>query len=520
MALLVLLTAASFLLLLFTFSGNLGAEIKGSLRTLRVTLIASDGAVLFDNRASAEGMENHLGRPEVQEALQKGYGESERLSGTLGETTRYYAMRLNDGNILRLALTASGAQSLAARLLPLLLFCLLAAALAAFLMARVLTRRLVGPINAIDLDDPDIGPYEELLPFIQRMERQKRELAGRRSDLEEREETLRMIMQSVHEGLILIDGHGKVRMANLSALEILGAKEAAGRNIVELCRDADFLEKLRMCREGARTEMVFRKEDRIYSVFFNPARGEESASGTMILFVDTTERYTAEAQRKEFSANVSHELKTPLTTISALSEMIAGGQVKPEDLSRFGEKIHAQSRRLISTIEDIIRLSEFDEGNAAREFCRFDLKELAASVAEALQDKAAKQGISVEVERGEPLMVTANRRMIDELLYNLIDNAITYNRAGGSVSVSLKEEEGFRVIAVRDTGIGIAKTHLGRIFERFYRVDKSRSKRTGGTGLGLSIVKHIAEFHGGRVELTSEEGKGSCVRCFIRGKEA
>lgn len=519
MGLLVLLMATSFSLLLFSFSGSLGAEIRDSLDSLRVTLIASDGRVLFDNEANPAEMENHLSRPEVQEALEKGYSENERFSGTVGETTHYYALRLGDGNILRIALTVNDAGKVVSHFVPQILLCLLAAALLTFLIARALTRRLVEPLNAIDLDDPDIGPYEELLPFIRRIERQKKELADRRSDLEEREETLRMVMRSIHEGLILIDGHGTVLLANQSALEILGAGEASGHNIVELCRETEFLEKLRVCREGTRTEMVFCKEERVYSVFFNPARGEEGAGGTMILFVETTERYAAEAQRKEFSANVSHELKTPLTTISALSEMIAGGTVRPEDLPRFGERIHAQAGRLISTIEDIIRLSEFDEGSAVREFCRFDLRELAFSVAEALKDKAAKHEVSVEIEPGAPLMVTANRRMLDELLYNLVDNAITYNCAGGSAGVSLKAEDGYCVIAVRDTGIGIAKEHLGRIFERFYRVDQSRSKRTGGTGLGLSIVKHIAEFHGGKVELTSQEGKGSCVRCFIRDRE-
>lgn len=517
MSLLIVTTLAVFAALWgLSFSRQFGAEVKEGLKTLRVSIIGESGAVLFDSMADPETLGPHLSRPEVAGALENGSGESERFSDTLQQKTYYYAVRLPDGNILRLALTTASLAGLLSRFLPVLLACLLLAACLAFWTARKLTRRLVTPINNLDLDAPDLAGYDELLPLAEKIETQKRELSARLAEIESRTATITAVTANMREGLLLLDAEGRVLLANESALNILGARDAVHKTLIELCRDPAFLERAQRCLAGEKGETGLRLNGRFYSVFFNPVPEGEILGGAVVLFIDITERYAAEAQRKEFSANVSHELKTPLTAIAALSELIADGTAKEADLRPFAEKIQKQAKRLIDMIEDIIRLSEFDEGNAPREFTRFNFYDAAEAVIDSLAEKAGERGVAVEL-RGDPrLSVTANLRMTDELLYNLIDNAVKYNRGGGSVTVELSEDETAVRICVRDTGIGIPPEHLGRIFERFYRVDKSRSKKTGGTGLGLSIVKHVAELHGGQVSVESREGAGTAVTCTFQ----
>ena len=487
------------------FAGQFSSQLTAGMRTLRVTIIDEAGTVTFDNMADPDDMDNHLGRPEVAEALQKGFGESKRYSETLGETTRYYATRLSNGSVLRLALTTRSAAHFLTRFIPVFLLCLALAACLAFFAARRLTRGITKPINDMDLDAPELTEYEELLPLMKKIAEQKREIAAQMTVLESRADTIQAIIGNMKEGLILIDSTGMVLTANKSALDIFGESDMARRNILHICRDLDFQQGVKACLSGANTELAFAREGRIYSAFFSPG---------VILFFDVTEKHEAEQQRRTFSANVSHELKTPLTTISALSEMIENGMAKEEDVQAFAAKISGQAKRLLAIIEDIIRLSEFDEGKGNREYASFDLYCLAAAAVEALQPKADEKHVAVSIT-GKHVQIKANRQMIDELLYNLIDNAIKYNKENGAVAVELGKENGFCKIAVRDTGIGIAKEHQGRVFERFYRVDKSRSKATGGTGLGLSIVKHIAEHHGGRVELESAPGEGTTVVCYV-----
>ena len=515
MNLLVVFMVTVFAVLGLLVSRQFGTRVKEGLKTLRVTMISESGDVIFDNQADSSEMDNHMTRPEVIAALEHGSGESERYSATLRETTYYYAVRLNDGSILRLALTTDSVYANIYRLIPVVIICLLVSALLAFLVAKRLTKHITAPINSINLDDPDVGNYDELLPLVKRMEAQKQEIAAKVSELKNREDTLENITENMQEGLLLLDNTGTVITANRSALLILNTDEAQGKNIVEVCRDSDFIEKMRESGSGHRTESVLRREDRIYNAYFNPVHEAEGKAGTVILLMDATGQYAAERHRKEFSANVSHELKTPLTTISALSEMIADGTAKQQDVQRFGEKISVQSRRLINIIDDIIKLSEFDEGEMAKDFSRFDLHDLVKSVTAGLHEKAAQKNVTVEIQGEGPLLVHANRRMMDELLYNLLDNAIKYNHDGGAVKISLVQESKQYKITVRDTGIGIPDDHLDRVFERFYRVDKSRSKKTGGTGLGLSIVKHIAEFHRGSVRIESDVDAGTCVTCVF-----
>ncbi|MCL2068550.1 MAG: ATP-binding protein, partial [Oscillospiraceae bacterium] len=302
--------------------------------------------------------------------------------------------------------------------------------------------------------------------------------------------------------------------ANKSAADILGADNTAGRNILHVCRDMGFIVGVKGCLSGINSEIDFERGARVYNVLFSHVSNEDAITGAVILLLDISDKHESEKQRREFSANVSHELKTPLTTISALAEIMENGMADSGDIKTFAGKISAQSRRLIHIIEDIIKLSEFDEGGIAAEHTEFDLCELARSAADALRERADEKNVSVSIDGGR-ISITANRQMIDELLYNLIDNAIKYNNDGGSVAVTLSKENGLCKISVADTGIGIAPEHQARVFERFYRADKSRSKKTGGTGLGLSIVKHIAEYHGGSVRLESSIAAGTTVECLI-----
>ena len=482
----------------------------------RLTVIARDGTVLLDSKAAAASMENHGDRIEFIQALQTGHGESSRYSGTLGASTYFYAIRLNDGNVLRVSMTMNSI----AGALPAVLTAMAAVAVLVLLIAnsvaRRLTRNILRPLSEIDFDGGNAAIYDELIPYAKKIDQQKREIDAQIVALKNRADTIEAITGNMKEGIILIDKNGTVLIANKSAEDVFG--DMPRKNILHICRDIDFGQCVRQCLSGTGAEIEFEQGGKVYSVYFSPVRAGETLNGGVILLFDITARYETEKQRREFSANVSHELKTPLTSISALAEMIENGMAKAEDVRGFAEKISVQASRLISIIEDIIRLSEFDEGKIIREYSEFDLCELSDSVAGILRGKANEKRVTVNVTGGG-LRVTANRRMIDELLYNLIDNAIKYNKENGEVSVSLSMENGFAKIAVTDTGIGIASEHHSRVFERFYRADKSRSKRTGGTGLGLSIVKHIAEHHGGRVEIESAEGTGTTVTCRIGAPE-
>jgi len=480
----------------------------------RVTVIAPDGTVLFDNRVAAEG-EWRADRPEVIAAFETGRGENERYSETHGAETYYFALRLADGNVLRMSQTVSELADVLYITLPLSAIVTAFVMLVANFAARKMTRRIVEPIEKIALDDGEAvtDVYEELAPFVKKIETQKQEIAEKIESLSERAGAIEAITSNMREGLILTGRDGVVLTANESARKIFGG--LLRRDIRHICREEDFRNGVNKCLSGENAETSLERGGRLYSVFFSPVYSGGMVSGAVIFFLDTTMRHRAERQRREFSANVSHELKTPLTTISALSEMIVSGMAREGDIEVFAARISDQAGRLLEIINDIIRLSEFDEGGIAKEFSEFDLYDLAQNVIAAVGNNARDVTISLT---GERFSVSANRRMIDELLYNLIDNGVKYNKPGGSVTVSLsRAENGLCKIEVTDTGIGIPPDHIDRVFERFYRVDNSRSKKTGGTGLGLSIVKHIAEYHGGRVEVSSVEGGDTTVTCYIVG---
>ena len=481
----------------------------------RMTIIATDGTVLLDNIAAADRMENHADRPEIIEAFRSGSGESLRYSATLRTETYYFAVQLGDGSVLRVSRAIGGLADVFAVALPIAAGVTILLLVVAGAVARRLTDRIIAPLSGIDFDGSNTAVYDELLPFVDRIDRQKKELDERMAQLVDRAETIQAITGNMKEGLILIDSGASVLSANNSASEIFG-DNIEMKNVMHICRDEGFRDAVRQCLSGENVEMQMERARKIYSVFLSPVNSGYTTRGAVIFFQDATERHRAEKQRREFSANVSHELKTPLTTISALSEMIGSGMAKDDDVKGFAARISEQSGRLLRLIDDIIRLSEFDEGGAEKEDTVFDLRELAEAVADSLRDNSRGVGISVS---GERLELSANRHMIDELLYNLIDNGVKYNKDGGSVLVELcRTESGLCKIAVSDTGIGIPAQHHAHIFERFYRVDKSRSKKTGGTGLGLSIVKHIAEYHGGYVVLSSAEGEGTTVTCYFNSQ--
>jgi len=495
-----------------TNKGEYRDFISGNAPGTRMTIIAPDGKVILDSLTDSGNLENHSNRDEFIKALSGGAGDSLRYSSTSKSDVFYFAIRLEDGNVLRVSRPVKSVISAFSAVLPAIIGVTLLVLFLAQFAARRLTDIIVKPLGSIDFNAENAVVYDELTPYIKKIERQKSEIDEQFGELKNRAETIDLIAGNMKEGLLLTDKNGAILRANKSAAQIFGGGAVIGENILHLCREADFIHAVKRCLAGENNETRLSRSGRFYSVFFSP-----SQYGAIILFFDSTQKELAEKQRREFSANVSHELKTPLTAIMGLSELIAGGMAKKEDIAVFADKITEQTRRLIDIIDDIIKLSEFDEGVRGRGDDPFGLFGLAEEVAAVLSRKAEEKNVTVKVT-GLETEVKADRLMIDEMLYNLIDNAINYNNPGGSVTVNIDAEGDYSVITVSDTGIGIPEKHLGRVFERFYRVDKSRSKKTGGTGLGLSIVKHIAEEHGGRVEIKSEVGKGTEVKCFIQNR--
>jgi len=486
----------------------------------RITIISPEGWALSDSHAGADLNVNRSNRIEFIQANNYGYGEAIRTSDTLGADTFYYAIRLQNGNVLRLSRTLHSLGEVFTSVLPALAMVTVIILVISYLTAKRLTLSIIKPLIEIDFDSTDVltnyakseSLYEELWPYIKKIDNQKQEIADQLNTLKNRTETIEAIIANMREGIIMLDEKSLILAVNKSILDIFEIPEkrdVIGQNIGHIYRDPEFMQAVKKCLDGSHLEVNFTRKSRFYNAYLSPAIG-----GTIIFFLDTTEQHKAEIQRREFTANVSHELKTPLTTISALSEMMCNGMAKAKDVVEFSGKISGHTKRLIYIIDDIIRLSEFDESKVLKDFTLFDIFELAKSVITSLQDKADEKSVTVELA-GQPLQIRADSRLIDELLYNLIDNGIKYNKDGGNVTLDVIEENDLCKISVTDTGIGIPKKHQSRVFERFYRVDASRSKKTGGTGLGLSIVKHITEYHNGKVILESVEGVGTAIVCYI-----
>ncbi len=476
----------------------------------RLTWVDSDGTVLYDNESDAAKMDNHADREEIAEALQTGVGESTRLSSTIAEKTLYRAVRLNDGTVLRAALTQRSVTILLIGAVRPIVVVVLGALLLSALLARRLSQRVVKPLNELDLDNPlDNDVYDELSALLTRIEHQHRQIAEQMAELKRRQDEFSAITSNMSEGLILLDADGAVLSINPAAARLFGAgDDCIGRNVLTVCRAGEIQALVGPTLAGERRQSEMNIAGRSYFLHSGPVRDGERIVGACVLVFDDTERAEAEKRRREFSANVSHELKTPLQSIIGAAELMENGLVEEKDVGGFAARIRGEGQRLVTLIDDIIRLSQLDEGGEMpRE--PVELCALASAAAAALKESAAARSIEIELS-GEPETVCGVRQLLYEMIYNLCDNAVKYNVDGGKVVVEVgRDVDGRAYVSVSDTGIGIQDADRERIFERFYRADKSRSKQTGGTGLGLSIVKHAAICHDAALKLESEPQRGS-----------
>ena len=475
----------------------------------RITWLKADGTVLYDTRSDAGSMENHSQRQEVQDALKTGAGESSRYSATLLEKMLYYAQRLSDGTVLRLSASRVTVGVLFLSMLPAILLVTAAAfALSAVLAGRV-SRRIVEPLNRLDLEHPlENEAYEELSPLLRRLEHQRRQIDDQLRSLRRRSEEFAQITASMTEGLVLLDERGTVLSINPAACTVFHADDSCvGQPLLTVERDTAVSRALRDAMDTGHGETRMERGGREYQFDMTRIESDGEAVGAVLLTFDVTEQAFAERNRREFTANVSHELKTPLQGIIGSAELLESGVVQPGDVPRFVGHIRSEAQRLVTLINDIIRLSELDEGGALPSE-PVELLSLCRDTAQSLAPAAEAHNVTVSVT-GEEATVPGVRRLISEVFTNLCDNAIKYNRDGGSISVTVSRDGGDAVVSVSDTGIGIPPEHQSRVFERFYRVDKSHSKASGGTGLGLSIVKHAVLYHHGTVEVHSVPGEGT-----------
>lgn len=481
----------------------------------RLTWIAADGSVIYDTKTDAESLENHASRAEVSQALTTGTGESTRYSSTLMEKTMYYAQRLDDGTVLRISISRATVGMIAVGMIQPLLIVLIVALILSGLLARRLSRRIVDPLNSLDLEHPlDNDAYEELSPLLKRIHRQHVEIQTQLRELREKTDEFTQITGSMREGLVLLDEHGSILSINAAAQTLFGADaQCVGRDFLTIERSHEISAAIQAAVTDGHSEVRAERAGRVYQFDISRITSDGQFLGTVILAFDITEQEFAEQNRREFTANVSHELKTPLQGIIGSAELIENGMVKPDDLPRFVGHIHAEAARLVTLIDDIIRLSQLDEGDAMPTE-PVDLLAVSQEAAENLHDAAAARDVTLSVT-GQPAVMPGVRRLIYEIVYNLCDNAIKYNVDGGRVDIAVASGTDGSSITVADTGIGIAPEHQGRVFERFYRVDKSHSKASGGTGLGLSIVKHAVQYHHGRIELESTPGTGTTIRAIF-----
>lgn len=481
----------------------------------RITWIEADGTVKFDNRSDPSTMENHADRAEVKEALENESGTSIRRSSTLSEHTLYYAKRMQDGTVLRLAMSQRSVLFLmGGMILPVVFIFLAACALAGVLSYRV-SKKIVKPLGSIDLQHPEqVETYDELSPFLQRIAAQNREIRSQMEEIRKQQQEFSMITENMSEGLFVVDRNYQILSYNRSAVRIFGmAPESVPENLLAVNRSEGFRSVVDSALKGRHAQENLELDGRVYQIIASPVCQQEDALdlvGAVILTLDVTEKEAQEQYRREFTANVSHELKTPLTSISGIAEIIRNGIVRPEDIPHFAGKIYDESQRLITLIGDIIKLSRLDENQVPMERESVDLLETARDVVQQLASVARKNGVTL-VTNGSHGVVNGVRQVLGEMVYNLCENAVKYNRPGGRVWVDVRQAADHVELCVKDTGIGIPAAEQGRIFERFYRVDKSHSKAVGGTGLGLSIVKHGAALHHAAIHVDSEPGEGTAI---------
>jgi len=481
----------------------------------RFTVIDADGTVLYDTHADASRMENHGEREEIVGAFQSGTGSSARNSFTLTEKTFYEATLLENGEVLRISVSQLTVGALILDMLPAIIAIILVAAVVAFILAEAMAKKVTDPLMRLDLEHPvENNTYEELTPILTKVHKQHKQIKSQTETLRRKTEEFEQIISSMNEGLVLLDEHGMILSMNTAAQKIFAVKkDVKGSDFLLVDRTSKMSKAVWSALEGNHIEYTEQRNGNEYQFTVNPIKSEDKILGAVIFAFDITDRAFAERNRREFTANVTHELKTPLQSIIGSAELLENGLVKPEDVGRFVGNIRKEATRLVSLINDIIRLSQLDENHEpATE--DVDLGAVAREVVEVLKVSAAKKNVELSIE-GESCIICGVRRYVYEIIYNLCDNAIRYNVEGGRVTVIIGKESGHAVVIVKDTGIGIALEHQSRIFERFYRVDKSHSKETGGTGLGLSIVKHAVQYHNGKVTIESELGKGTSVKIMF-----
>lgn len=479
-------------------------------KSARITYIDQDGTVLFDNEADVSEMKNHSDRTEFQKAEKYGAGESSRYSDTLSEKTIYYALRLKDGTVLRVSGTQDSVLALVENLIfPLCgLLCLML--ILSGIMASAISKRIVKPINELDLESPEENRiYEELSPLLSKIHRQNREIQNQLELAKQQQEEFALITENMQEGLIVIDKYTMILSANSSAWNLFHMDRVCqGESVYCLDREEEFRHAIEQVLSGEHTELVLKLNGSDIQLIANPVIRDKKTEGAVVLLVNVTEKLERESLRREFSANVSHELKTPLTSISGFAEIMQGGLVKNEDIPKFAGRIYKESQRLLQLVEDVIQISQLDEEKTSYVWETVDVYQVCKNAFESLKEKAKRLNVHLYI-CGERMKMEAVRTLLEEAIYNVCDNAIKYNRNDGSVSVFLTQTAQEIQIVVKDTGVGIPKEDQDRVFERFYRVDKSHSKEIGGTGLGLSIVKHAVGALKGSVILRSEEGNGT-----------
>lgn len=482
----------------------------------RITWVAADGTVLYDNKADIRTMENHKNRTEIKQAMTSSAGTSVRYSKTLSEETIYHAIRIGDGSVVRVSVIRKSMPALLMKvLLPVLLVLLLGVEFSAILAYR-LSRQITTPLEAIDLDHPDESTvYDELSPFIRKIRLQNEEIQKAMNQLQAQKNEFAMITENMQEGFLVVDKQAIVLSHNRSISKIFDVDSSVdGKHVLEINRSEEFTECIKKAIQGIHSEYICSVKGRYYNIYANPVFRNNEVAGAVVIITDVTEKEEREDLRREFSANVSHELKTPLTSISGIAEIIKNGIVDKKDVKPFAGKIYDEARRLIHLVEDIIKLSQLDESEQAVEMTQIDLYDLTKIELRHLEPVAEEKHVAISLE-GEHVMVSGIHSVLEEMVYNLIENAIKYNKEDGTIDIAIKKEKYRCEFSVKDSGIGIPEDQLDRIFERFYRVDKSHSKEIGGTGLGLSIVKHGAKLHNAEIKIKSTLGVGTEIKLIF-----
>ncbi len=492
---------------------GMGYLEKLNAKDYRITWIDTDGVVLYDSKTDTAGMENHLEREEIKSAFENGVGESTRYSSTLMERSLYFAERLPDGTVLRLSVTQNTLLRLTLGMLQPICFILAVAVVLSLVLASRLSKKIVKPLNELNLDEPlKNEDYEELSPLLRRIDAQQTQIKQQSDELKQKQLEFETVTNGMKEGIVLLSGKGRILSINRAALKLFGADgSCVGEDILSVNRNLELAELLRKSEDGKYAERVTELGDGKYQLDASPVISDGKISGIVLLLLDVTEKEKTEQKRREFTANVSHELKTPLQTISGCAELLANGIVKQEDIQKFGSQICTEAQRMIRLVDDIIKLSHLDEGATDMQRETVDLYALAESTLRSLRPEAEAAKVSLSLS-GESAKIYGIPQLLSGIIFNLCDNAIKYNRENGTVSVEIKDEDNKAVLSVADNGIGIPAEHQERIFERFYRVDKSHSKEIGGTGLGLSIVKHAAKLHDAVIELHSVVDGGTTVK--------